>query len=155
MHFYKKVSRPLGVGSRFSLTTYAIGIPFTPDIVASIFSNHVIHLFHFRSSFNFPGDALLLTELASFASCLRMVDLCAATPKSALKDASSRSSMLGVSLTLAKSCTQCIIDLRRLVFCRPNTSLPSAAVRFDYEYSRSEISFLVSSNISSNFSMSI
>ena len=138
-----------------SLTTYDSGTLLTPNIVNSTFSNPVIHLFHFQSSFNFPGYALLLTELASFASYFRMVDLYDATPKAALKDASSRSSMLGVSLTLAKSCTQCIINFRRLVFCRPNISLPSAALRYKYEYSRPDISFSVSSIISSNCSMSI
>ena len=155
MHFYTNVLWPSGVGSGFSLTTYDSGSPLTPNIVDSIFSNPVIHSFHFRSSFNFPGDALLITKLASFASFLRMVEICAATPKEALNDSSSRSSMLGVLLTLAKSYTQCIIDLRSLLFCRPNISLSFAAVRFEYEHSRSEISFSVSSNISSNSSMSI
>ena len=114
-------------GFGISLTTYDSGTPLTPNIVDSKFSNPVIHSFHVRSSFNFPVDASLLTELAYFPYCFRMVNLCAATPKAALKDVSSRSLMLGVSLTLAKSCTQCIIDLRRLVFCRPNISLPSAS----------------------------
>ena len=155
MHFCTKVPWPSGVGLGFYLATYDSGTPLTPNIVDNIFSNPVIHLFHFWSSFNFLGDASLLTELSYFASCLRMVDLCAATPKAALKDAPSRSSMLGVSLTLAKSCTQCIIDLRRLFFCRPNISLPSAAVCFEYEYSISKIYFSVSYNISSSCSMLI
>ena len=103
MNFYRKVSWPSVVGSEFSITTYDSGTPLNPNIVDSILSNPVIHLFHFQLSFNLPGDTSLLTELASFASCFQMADLCATTTKAALKDASSRSSMLGVSLTLAKS----------------------------------------------------
>ena len=155
MHFCKKVLWTSGVGSGFSLTKYDSGTTLTPNTVNSIFSNPVIHSFHFWLSFNLPGDALLLTELASFASCFQMVDLCAATPEAALKDDSDNSLMLVISITIAKSFTQCIINLRRLVFCRTNISLPSAAVRFEYEHSRSNISFLVNSSISSNCSMSI
>ena len=91
MHLCTKVSWTSGEGSWFSLTTYDSGTPLTPNIVDSIFSNPVIHSFHFRSSFNLSGDALLLTELASFASCFRVVYLCAANPKAALTDASSSS----------------------------------------------------------------
>ena len=98
MNLCTKLSWPFDMGLGFSLTKYNNRTPLTVNIVDILFSNPVIHLFHFRLSFNLLGDASLLTEISSLTSCLRMMDLRADTPKVALENASSRSWILVVSI---------------------------------------------------------